>query len=123
MKREALNRLIKQTVRNLRKEQTESEAVLWQELRNRKLLGKKFLRQHPIIFKWNKRTRFLIADFYCHEAKLVVELDGEIHDKQKDYDKVRDFVLKSLGIKVVRINNIEVKKRLPGVVKRLEKEL
>ncbi len=56
----------------LKRSMTEVEKILWKELRNRKLNGHKFRRQHPI-------GQF-IADFYCHEAKLVVEVDGEVHD-------------------------------------------
>ena len=61
--------------RELRRNLTEAEKILWQELRNRKLGGFKFRRQHPI----NK----FVADFYCHEVKLIVELDGSQHLLQK----------------------------------------
>ncbi|OGC21375.1 hypothetical protein A2291_07765 [candidate division WOR-1 bacterium RIFOXYB2_FULL_42_35] len=103
--KENLKNLIKVTVRNLRKNQTKAEAKLWEALRGRQLQGKKFLRQFPIVFKWQNRERFIIADFYCHGAKLVVELDGGIHEQQKEYDELRDYVLKSLGLKVLRITN------------------
>ncbi|MBI5400346.1 DUF559 domain-containing protein [Candidatus Saganbacteria bacterium] len=81
MQRERLNKLIKQAVRRLRKRQTKSEAILWHEIRNRQLNGAKFFRQYPIVFEWQARKRFLIADFYCHKANLVIELDGPIHEK------------------------------------------
>ena len=50
----------------------------------------------------------MIADFYCHEAKLVIEADGGVHEQQKDYDEAREYVLKSLGVRVVRFNNEEI---------------
>ena len=74
-----MDNLIKQTVRDLRKNQTLSEVKIWKAVRNRKLKGKKFLRQHPIRFNMDGRKRFFIADFYCHEKNLVVEIDGKIH--------------------------------------------
>lgn len=77
-------RRLKTTARNLRRRQTPSEAILWELLRGRRLAGKKFLRQHPIRFGWYGETRFFIADFYCAEAKLVVELDGPIHEFQQE---------------------------------------
>lgn len=117
-----MNNLIKQTARKLRKNQTKSEAILWQVVRNRKLLGKKFLRQHPIVFMLNRRKRFFVADFYCHEAKLVIEVDGGMHDMQKDYDKKRESILKSLGIKVVRFKNQKVIHDLDNVIKRISFE-
>ncbi|MFA4844514.1 MAG: endonuclease domain-containing protein [Candidatus Margulisiibacteriota bacterium] len=106
--RQRLSNLVKQTVRSLRKDQTEAEKVLWRALKDRKLSGKKFLRQHPIVFEWQGRERFLIADFYCHEAKLVIEVDGGVHEQQKDYDEAREYVLKSLGLSIVRFRNAEI---------------
>jgi very-short-patch-repair endonuclease len=100
---------IKKHARELRQNMTESEVILWKELRNRKLSGYKFLRQHPIIYKGDlKRLNYFIADFYCNEKKLVVELDGEIHNESKEYDSFRDSELKDLGIKTLRIKNTEL---------------
>jgi very-short-patch-repair endonuclease len=100
---------IKKHARELRQNMTESEVILWKELRNRKLSGYKFLRQHPIIYKGDlKRLNYFIADFYCNEKKLVVELDGEIHNESKEYDSFRDSELKSLGIQTLRIKNEEL---------------
>ena len=67
----------------LRRTMTEAEIILWNELRNKKLNGYKFRRQHPI--------KNYVADFYCHEARLVVEVDGEIHkdESTKEYDEKR----------------------------------
>lgn len=100
---------IKDSVRRLRKEQTDSEKILWKLIRNRKLLGLKFLRQHPIIYKADYTGfNYFIADFYCHEKKIVIELDGSVHNERKEYDQYRDEVLKSRGLKVLRIKNEEL---------------
>jgi leucyl-tRNA synthetase len=98
-----------QLARELRRNQTPEEKLLWANLRNRKFHGKKFLRQHPLIYgTYKNNPRFFVADFYCAEAKLVIELDGKIHDFQKDYDEQRDLIIKEMGIKVLRIKNEEM---------------
>jgi very-short-patch-repair endonuclease len=100
---------ILELTRKLRKNQTSAEQILWQELRNRKLNGKKFLRQHAIIYQVDKgECFFFIPDFYCSEYKVAIELDGIIHDYQMDRDYNRDMILKEKGIKVVRIKNEEL---------------
>jgi leucyl-tRNA synthetase len=64
------------------------------------------LRQHPIVYGGNKdREDFFVADFYCHEKKLVIELDGGIHNEQKLYDENRDEIINELGIHVLRMKN------------------
>jgi very-short-patch-repair endonuclease len=96
--------------RQLRRNQTKAEKQLWSELRNRKLDGAKFLRQHPIVYAVaNHRLFFFIADFYCAEKSLVIELDGKIHDYQQDRDEQRDLILKAKGLNVLRIKNEELK--------------
>ena len=91
--------LIHQRARDLRKIMTPAEKILWEKLRGKSLCNFKFRRQHPIY-------RF-IADFYCHELKLVIELDGEIHDskERQEYDLGRTYELNELGISVLRIRN------------------
>lgn len=98
---------IKEISRNLRKEQTASEKVFWEAVRNRKL-GVKFLRQFAIPFLYEGRKRYFIADFYCSEKKLVVELDGGIHERQVEYDKLRSFIINQLGMQVIRFKNEEM---------------
>jgi very-short-patch-repair endonuclease len=101
---------IKELVRKFRKEQTVEEQMIWQELRNRKLKGIKFLRQHAIIYEnSNNDFFFFVPDFYCAAYKLAVELDGKIHDYQVEHDKNREMILKGKSIKIVRINNEELK--------------
>ena len=100
---------ITELARELRKNQTPSERKLWEEIRKRKLEGLKFLRQKPIIYRKDQdQTYFYIADFYCAEKKLVIELDGKVHDYLNEYDSQRDLVLKELGLKVLRIRNEEL---------------
>jgi very-short-patch-repair endonuclease len=99
---------INELARQLRKNQTEQEQILWELLRNRKLLGYKFLRQHPIVYRtFNKQLFFFIADFYCAEKELVIELDGHVHEFQKEYDEQRDIILKRKGLRTLRIQNHE----------------
>ena len=88
--------------KELRLNPTVAERVLWQILRNKKMLGLRFKRQHPI----NK----FIADFYCHSLKLVIEVDGEIHNttENKEYDENRTAELENYGISVLRFTNGEV---------------
>ena len=95
--------------RNLRKNQTTSEELLWEVLRRKNLSGYKFLRQHPIFYSVkNKWVEFFIADFYCAGLKLIIELDGRIHENNKEYDSERDLKLLNKGIYVVRIKNEEL---------------
>lgn len=100
----------------LRKEMTETEALLWDELRNFKL-GIKFRRQHPI-------GRFIV-DFYCHQAKLVVEIDGSVHqlETQKERDENRTYELQKLGLKVIRFDNQDIITNISTVIKEIEKHL
>ena len=95
--------------RKLRRNMTEAELMLWKELRNRKFMRLKFLRQHPIIYQViDNSPRYFIADFMCYEKKLVIEVDGLIHEFQKEDDEHRDEILKYLGLNILRIRNEEV---------------
>ncbi len=123
MEHKRFDNLVKQTARKLRKDQTESEAILWQILRDRKLLNKKFLRQYPIVFKFEGKKRFFIADFYCHEARLIVELDGEVHAQRKDYDQAKDRILETMGLKVIRISNEDLSSNIKRVINSVAEQL
>ena len=97
---------IRKFVRELRANMTESEKLLWKELRGRRFSGYKFLRQHPILYKGNLlRYNYFIADFYCFKKKAVIEIDGPIHDQNEEYDNYRDTEMEELGIRVLRIKN------------------
>ena len=85
------------TARELRQKQTPAEKVMWSMLRNRNFMGLKFRRQHQI--------GEYIADFYCHEEKLVVELDGKIHEQKIAKDQKRNAYMQSIGLIVLRFTN------------------
>ncbi len=92
--------------RELRKRSTTAERLLWDELRSRRFHGIKFLRQFPIVYEVDRGLyRFYIPDFYSHKLKLAIELDGKIHQLQKEYDEDRDFILNQFGIAVIRFEN------------------
>lgn len=86
----------------LRNRLTPAERMLWGYLRKNQLEGYRFRRQHPI--------RYWIVDFYCHAAKLVIEVDGSVHNivEQRQYDASRTKELELLGLRVLRFDNAEV---------------
>lgn len=108
--RETRNLLIEQA-RYMRKNPTPAEALLWGELRARKLAGYKFRRQHPI--------RSFIVDFYCPAYKLIIEIDGPIHKSQKAYDNIRNDHLQAMGYNVLRFNNQQVENHLIDVLEEI----
>src|SRR5687767_8016908 len=99
--------------KELKRSMTKAERILWRELRDSKL-GCKFRRQHPI----NK----YVADFYCHELKLVIELDGGIHDlkKTKERDAEREDALRQFELTIIRFTNEEVFEELNKVISRIK---
>ncbi|MFH1683397.1 MAG: endonuclease domain-containing protein, partial [Candidatus Margulisiibacteriota bacterium] len=99
--------------RELRKEQTEAEQVLWQYLRDRNFFNTKFRRQHIHLG--------CILDFYCPEAKLAIEIDGCVHLKQKEYDIERQNIIEDSGIKVLRFKNKDVLGNIKEVLKTIKK--
>lgn len=106
--RHRIHPIILARAREMRHPQTPAEATLWRALRNRQT-GFKFRRQHPI-------DRFII-DFYCAQAKLLIEVDGESHfqPSQEEYDKARTKYLEELGYKVIRFTNDDVKYNIHAV--------
>lgn len=103
--------------RSLRKNQTDSERLLWSKLRNKQLLGHKFFRQYSI--------GPFIADFYCPKMRLAIELDGGQHsdDLIKEYDKKRTQYLDSKNIVVIRLWDNEVLQNIQGVLETIIKEV
>jgi len=97
--------------RQLRREQTPAEALLWEHLRNRRLKGLKFRRQHPV-------GRF-VADFYCAQHRLIVELDGAVHQMQGEYDALRTEELERDGYRVIRFTDNQVERDLEWVLERI----
>ena len=120
MKNFTIGQIARKVARELRNNPTEAEKKLWVFLKNRQFLNLKFLRQHPIFYQFNNKKSFFIADFYCHELKTVIELDGPIHIKQKNYDQMRTDILEFKNILVVRITNDEILKNLENTLKKLE---
>ena len=91
--------------REFRKAPTKGEKMLWEALRGKKLDGVKFRRQQPI--------GFFVVDFYNSVYRLVVEVDGPVHESQKEADKARQEILEELGLAVFRIKSEVVEKNLP----------
>lgn len=102
--------------RKNRKKPTKAEDLLWKHLRNRQYSNMKFRRQHPI--------KEFIADFYCHELKLVIEVDGNYHyeHNQRDYDEGRSHELEQLGIKVIRFTNKEILEDINMVLHKIKEQ-
>jgi very-short-patch-repair endonuclease len=94
--------------RELRREATPAERLLWTALSNRKVAGHKFSRQMPV--------GSYFADFLCREAKLVIELDGYSHDMRQEYDGRRDAFMAGQGLTVLRFANDDVLNNLDGVL-------
>ena len=105
------NAVKRQRARELRTAMTPAEALLWQNLRTGKLDNIHFRRQQPI--------DGFIADFYCHSAALIIELDGPIHADQSDYDAQRDRILAARRLRILRFSNERVLKELSAVLKEI----
>jgi very-short-patch-repair endonuclease len=103
--------------RVLRKEMTRAEEILWSFLRNQKLNGAIFRRQHPI--------DIFIVDFYCHKHKLVIEVDGSIHDLDviAEKDENRTYELEQIGLRFIRFSNEEVLNETENVIKTIKVHL
>jgi len=98
-----------QRARNLRRAMTPSEKKMWEKLRQRRFCGLRFQRQYLIVYQHNQtKADYFIVDFYCHEKKLVVEIDGKIHNQQKEEDKHREEILRNLGYHIIRFKNEEL---------------
>jgi very-short-patch-repair endonuclease len=95
--------------RELRRKATQEERKMWKLLRDKKFNNLKFYRQYPIVISSSYNGKeFYIADFYCHTIRLILEIDGQIHNKRKVYDRARDNTLNELGYHILRISNLEV---------------
>lgn len=107
------NYLVFELAKDLRRNMTDAENVLWMYLK-KGIKGLKFRRQHPL--------GIYIADFYCHKIKLVVEADGAIHDKPeiKSYDEKRERDLFGSGYHVIRFANEEIMNDISTVLMKIE---
>ncbi len=97
--------------RQLRSRMTPSEVIIWEKLKNKQICGVRFRRQHPI--------EIFIVDFYCHAAKLVVEIDGKIHLATKDYDNERTKEINKYNILILRYTNDEITNNLNKIIKEI----
>jgi very-short-patch-repair endonuclease len=118
MKKEITDRILARRgktrfARKLRKRMTEAEMHLWNALRDRGCAGVKFRRQVPL--------GGFIADFCSLRPKLVIEVDGHIHDRQIEYDMERSRYLEERGFAVMRLSNGKVLRDLPGTLKLIVK--
>ena len=100
------NKLIPRA-KELRKEATKQENHLWYD----------FLKSYPVRFQRQKTIDYFIADFYCHAAKLIVELDGSQHYEEQgiERDKERTAILEQYGLNVIRFSNLDVERTFEGV--------
>lgn len=98
--------------KKLRRKMTNAEGILWEELRRHSFHGIKFRRQVNI--------GKYIADFLCWRHNLIIEVDGKIHEQQKEYDKERDEYLRGRGFRILRITNEEVLSDISSVLKKIE---
>ena len=114
--------IIKEAARNLRNNMTPAEKILWNHIR-RDISGFRFLRQKPLyVFTEDSGLeRFIIPDFYCYEKKLVIEIDGKIHENQEVYqlDREKEQLFKSQGIEVMRITNEEIFQDIGKVMQKI----
>jgi len=108
---------LKQLSRQLRENMTDAERHLWAKIRMKQLKGYQFYRQKPI--------GDYIVDFFCPEAKLVIEVDGSQHfsDEMTEYDRIRNEYLSSLGLRVLRFTNTDVLTHIERVVENIEEEI
>ena len=103
---------LKILAKELRRNMTLSEVLLWNELKKKKMLGYDFDRQRPI--------GNFIVDFYCKELLLAIEIDGDTHIYKYDYDEERQRSLERIGIRFLRFEDIEVKKNMTNVLRVIE---
>jgi very-short-patch-repair endonuclease len=94
--------------RRFRREMTDSEKLLWSRLRGNRLFGLHFRRQHVV--------HGFIVDFYCHKAKLVVEIDGSVHESQLESDQLRDSILIADGLSILHLPVAMVEGKLEDAV-------
>jgi adenine-specific DNA-methyltransferase len=104
----ALKERMRLAARDLRSAPTPAEDRLWQAVRRRQLDGRRFRRQVAI--------GPFIVDFYCPEERLAVEVDGPVHDRKPEEDRVRQELIESLGIRFVRVTNDQVEGDMPAVL-------
>ena len=108
--------------REMRKNPTKAEKLFWENVRKRRFMGLRFNRQYILSYsdELNKQKHY-IADFLCFEKKVIIEIDGKIHDRQIEYDRIREEDLTNMGYAVIRFTNEEVLSDWKYVSKKLQK--
>jgi len=106
------NPILKELAKQLRKNMTLSEVLLWNELKNKKLLKMDFDRQRPILN--------YIVDFYCKDLMLAIEIDGDSHNEKYEQDRKRQKELEDVGVRFLRFDDLEVKKNMDNVLREIE---
>ena len=108
------NPKLKTLAKALRKNMTLSEVLLWDELKQKKMLGFDFDRQRPI-------DEFIV-DFYCKDLQLAIEIDGDSHDSEEAFekDRKRQKRLEELGVRFLRFDDLEVKKEMNNVLRKIQ---
>ncbi|MDR2007545.1 MAG: endonuclease domain-containing protein [Alphaproteobacteria bacterium] len=109
MQLEKPNQTFKLRARELRKNSTLSEVLLWNQLKNKQFMELDFDRQKVINNKY-------IADLYCKQLNLIIEIDGNTHDNKYDYDIKRENYLLGLGLRVIHISDLDIKTNIEGVL-------
>jgi 5-methyltetrahydrofolate--homocysteine methyltransferase len=107
--------LVAARARELRRSMTRAEHILWDQLRRDRFAGLRFRRQHPM--------DGYIADFFCHQMRLIVEVDGEVHERQREYDALRNDHFESQGYRVLRFTNPQVLRQTRWVVDQIEQAM
>jgi very-short-patch-repair endonuclease len=106
-----ISRELQERARALRRNMTPAERILWEKLRHNRLNGFQFRRQQII--------DTYIVDFYCHSKALIIEVDGDIHDLQQEYDEERDNHLRARGFRILRVSNQDVREELLTVLQKI----
>ena len=99
----------------MRTEQTPAEKIMWEMIRKEQILGYKFRRQHPI-------DRFIV-DFYNSDLKLIIEIDGDIHNYSIEEDEIRQYYLEILGFNFIRFTNEDVFEKPKLIIELLKKKI
>jgi len=110
-----VKRKVLESVRQFRKEPTKSEHLLWQALRGKKLDGIKFRRQQPV--------GNFVVDFYNSTYRLVIEVDGSVHEDQIEFDQAWQDILEELGLNILRLNAESVEKNLPSALGEIRRKI
>jgi len=118
---------IKIASRELRRNMTNSEKLLWEKIRAKKLNWIKFQKQFCLyVFTENSwLDRYIIPDFYCSEYKLIIELDWSVHNLKKVYelDKVKEGILKDLWYKILRFRNEDIESDIELVLDKIKENI